>query len=637
MKLSPLLLAAIAIRVEGKRGRLAKCQKRRPTVDLSNALAPLAFPPSMYPDKDGVTRAKLFYDLVDYVGASFTTVVRAFNGGLPGPTLHVEPGGSLELELINCLQLPLGFHGKGSHNRYHHPNSTNMHTHGPHVTANSPGDNVFIKIEPQETHQYEYNFDDNHMPGTFWYHPHLHGSTAVQVGSGAAGLIIMDDPKDYNIPDSIRNMESVEMLFQHMDLNILRQSANVSEDMITDWVSHNFEITNKTTSLTNFILINMQFLPKITMEVGKWYRWRMALSSIRASIAFLSQSGKCEMQLIAKDGIYLPTFPRSVDQIILSPGNRADVAVRCTKVGEESMNTTFIDLRCDPDSPQPNYGCFEPLEQYSAEADAEVRSNTPVEDKVGVFMDPKEQPTILVIDVVSTTTTSPDKDLEPFTVIRPCYLVDLQAANVDKHFMNHYFCFNEGQTGEEAGKWPDNATPMDTCGVFGPYGKGDGGFDEFTPWVDADTYINDFETGSIQEVDLKAVQFHPYHQHVNPFQIIEINSYNTQQENGGVIQSAVADWYKVGDWHDTLQFPAAGFGPKFVVTMRFQADQFTGHMVQHCHLLFHEDQGMMAQYDVTGNEGVIWDGARKVDPTCVLPESARKGKSNKAGKAGKRM
>ena len=159
-----------------------------------------------------------------------------------------------------------------------------MHTHGPHITGEGTGDNVFIKIEPQETHKYDYHFDKNHMPGTFWYHPHLHGSTAVQVGSGAAGLIIMDDPKDYRIPKSIRDMPPVEMLFQHMDINILRQSSDVSEDMITDWKSHNFKITNTTTDLTNFMLINMQFLPKITMEVNKWYRWRMALSSIRASI-----------------------------------------------------------------------------------------------------------------------------------------------------------------------------------------------------------------------------------------------------------------------------------------------------------------------------------------------------------------
>ena len=124
MKLSPLFLTAVAVRVEGHSDMLNHCQTSRPTVDLSDAFMPLAAPTKFFPDEDGVTRVKLFYDLVDYVGASFTTIVRTFNGGLPGPTLHVEPGGSLELELINCLHLPLGFNGHDAHNRYHHPNST---------------------------------------------------------------------------------------------------------------------------------------------------------------------------------------------------------------------------------------------------------------------------------------------------------------------------------------------------------------------------------------------------------------------------------------------------------------------------------------------------------------------------------
>ena len=195
------------------------------------------------------------------------------------------------------------------------------------------------------------------------------------------------------------------------------------------------------------------------------------------------------MQLLAKDGIYLHDAPRLVEQIILSPGNRADVAVRCFDVGMEYMNVTHIDLRCDPELPAPNYGCFEPLEQPES-------IDTDVENRVGVFMNPKEQPTILVIDVVRTP-------LESFTVRRPCYLVDLR--NIDKeeiggHFENHYACLNANQTNPGPQGWPDIATPKDICGVFGPYGVGGGTIDDFTPWVDEDTYIWDFEAGSIQEV-----------------------------------------------------------------------------------------------------------------------------------------
>ena len=34
------------------------------------------------------------------------------------------------------------------------------------------------------------------------------------------------------------------------------------------------------------------------------------------------------------------------------------------------------------------------------------------------------------------------------------------------------------------------------------------------------------------------------------------------------------------------------------VRVRFRTDRFTGHVVVHCHLLDHEDRGMMAVYDI---------------------------------------
>ena len=126
MKLSlpaALYLAVVASATEND-SILDQCQKSLPTVDLSGAFMPLNKPAKYLPDENGVTKVKLFYDVVDYVGASFTTIVRTFNGGLPGPTLHVVPGGSLELELINCLHSPVGFDGPDEHNRYHHPNAT---------------------------------------------------------------------------------------------------------------------------------------------------------------------------------------------------------------------------------------------------------------------------------------------------------------------------------------------------------------------------------------------------------------------------------------------------------------------------------------------------------------------------------
>ena len=84
-------------------------------------------------------------------------------------------------------------------------------------------------------------------------------------------------------------MPEIQMVFQHMDLDVLRNTSKTSLDGITNWgrpdeVPLNFETTNATTDLTNFMLVNMQFIPKVTMAWGKWYRWRMVMSSVKDSL-----------------------------------------------------------------------------------------------------------------------------------------------------------------------------------------------------------------------------------------------------------------------------------------------------------------------------------------------------------------
>ena len=49
-----------------------------------------------------------------------------------------------------------------------------------------------------------------HTPhsGTHWYHPHRHGSTALQVGGGLVGLLIVDDAPG-EVPHYIAAMDEV--------------------------------------------------------------------------------------------------------------------------------------------------------------------------------------------------------------------------------------------------------------------------------------------------------------------------------------------------------------------------------------------------------------------------------------------
>jgi FtsP/CotA-like multicopper oxidase with cupredoxin domain len=111
---------------------------------------------------------------VPVAGTTATTL--SYNGGLPGPTLHLRPGDRLRIELVNQLTAP-----------------TNLHVHGLHVTPHGNGDNPFVVLEPGQSHSYDYQLPADHRPGVFWYHPHHHGTVADQIFGGLYGAIIVDD------------------------------------------------------------------------------------------------------------------------------------------------------------------------------------------------------------------------------------------------------------------------------------------------------------------------------------------------------------------------------------------------------------------------------------------------------------
>ncbi len=70
-------------------------------------------------------------------------------------------------------------------------NGTNLHAHGIWISPTGNSDNVLLSVNPGNSFEYQYNFSQDIPAGTFWYHSHRHGSTALQVSSGMAGALIV--------------------------------------------------------------------------------------------------------------------------------------------------------------------------------------------------------------------------------------------------------------------------------------------------------------------------------------------------------------------------------------------------------------------------------------------------------------
>jgi hypothetical protein len=168
----------------------------------------------------------------------------SYNGGLPGPTLRLQPGDRLQVQLVNRL-----------------PDPTNLHVHGLHVSPEGNSDNPFVRIDPGTTFDYDYQLPDDHPPGVYWYHPHHHGMVADQIFGGLYGAIIVGDPEGStgSIP-------------------VTRERVLVVSDISLDGagtIQAPAAMARMRGREGNLVLVNGQARPTMTARPGERERWRI--------------------------------------------------------------------------------------------------------------------------------------------------------------------------------------------------------------------------------------------------------------------------------------------------------------------------------------------------------------------------
>ena len=88
---------------------------------------------------------------------------------------------------------------------------TNLHMHGFAVPPVAPQDEVLMgcadpAVGPQECGQreitYHYQIPQDMPPGLYWYHPHVHGEVQAQMLAGLTGALVVEGPDDQVRNDS---------------------------------------------------------------------------------------------------------------------------------------------------------------------------------------------------------------------------------------------------------------------------------------------------------------------------------------------------------------------------------------------------------------------------------------------------
>jgi FtsP/CotA-like multicopper oxidase with cupredoxin domain len=125
--------------------------------------------------------------------------------GSQSPNLRLKPGDLLILNLKNDLTDPSHAATSGAHmstdskaepctSGLMTSTSTNLHFHGLVIPPVCHQDDVLKTSIQSGQPRFEYRFrvPIDQPPGLYWYHPHIHGFTKAQVLGGASGAIIIE-------------------------------------------------------------------------------------------------------------------------------------------------------------------------------------------------------------------------------------------------------------------------------------------------------------------------------------------------------------------------------------------------------------------------------------------------------------
>ncbi|WP_224242560.1 multicopper oxidase family protein [Hyalangium gracile] len=501
--------------------------------------------------------------------------LRTYNGALGGPTIYTRPGAKLRINIDNKLPEYDSSAWKNlsgvSHtvmmNIPHDLNTTNLHVHGleviPHLfepVGTSDPSSHMIAIKPGEKKEYTFEMPDDHPTGLYWYHPHHHGSTSVQVANGLAGLIVVEGAIDevkeiaaarqqliaiqdvglfesksqpglwsYDPPqNAIYSTDTGTSSFKDAQGNTLgpADSGFTTGDFPLRIFLNNgspiYEEKHNPEAVTKPKGMQLS-VPRYQMRPGEVVRFRMLNGCTDNMIPLVVEQHT--MYLLAMDGVNFPA-PRErqyvnnttfgQQQVLLAPGGRAEFLIKGAK---------------EP-------GVYRIMQL--AQTQQFLESQAKVLAEIEISGEPMDM-------ALPTSLPLPKRH---YPLIKPDEVKRTRDISFDMHYppqknllVGLDFAIN-GQLYDET------AIPVEVE------------LDTVEEWVIHD---NGHHAGGSGEG-------HPFHIHTNSFEVISVGD---EMMEPGTIQDTV--WVP----HNTE------------VRIRIKFKQWSGKDVFHCHIIPHEDAGMM--------------------------------------------
>lgn len=422
------------------------------------------------------------------------------NGSFMSPTIRVNKGDMVTLNVFNGLTEP-----------------TTMHWHGLHVAPHNDG-GPHQSIAEGST--WSPSFEILNNAGTFWYHPHGEGKTDLHVSKGLAGMFIIRDPEEQALvlPDTY-GVDDIPVIVQSKAFDVLKQIA-ISTEMDT------------------VIMVNGTMNPYLELP-AQVVRLRLLNGSSLRSYYFGLSNNQSFFQIATDGG--LTAQSNSMTRLLLSPGERSEILLDLS-----GMETQTIRLM--------SYASEMPLGIYGS-AMVGMAPDTIIDytqNKLnGADFDLLE---LRIVGQTASPVTSIPLTLVPF--------VPFQEADATEH----------------------RTLILDTVSEFA----------SITPNLAEGPFGIDYELFDMDvvniEVALDATEVwtlvnkthiaHPFHIHDIQFAILR---------KSGVTPPI----YEQG-WKDVVLVPPHD-SISFITRFTTFADNTVPYMY-HCHLLHHEDDGMMGSF-----------------------------------------
>jgi len=520
--------------------------------------------------------------------------LRAWNGQVPGPLIVAEPGDQLNIKVVNDLTPYDSSDWNGDHNVPHDLNTTNLHVHGlevmPHLfeplgTSDPLAPMIMIEPEGGEL-QYSFDIPSDQPQGLFWYHPHKHGSTAVQAVSGMAGGILIkgaldEVPEIADAPDNILVVQDIGLfptdnpakdgkgtyiyepeqnaIWQTFGGNVTKGPEKTPTDLKGGFTTGDYPI--------RFFLMNGEpffredhnskdplnpigtqlDVPTFEMPQGSVSRFRILNANSDDVMPIYLEDH--ELHLIGMDGVNLPKLrmippipPSNTDdtdyQILLAPANRTEFLVKA------NMKPGTYELR----------QAAQQLQFLKSEA--RVLAKIVITEEV----DEKDLPPALPIQTRHYPLI-PDKEVKKTRIIE----FGMQFPGLANPYVGIDFFINNQLYDEKTVSTTVHLGDVEDWIIKSPP----------HPAANANQHgAHHFDN----------TEGHPFHIHVNSFEIIA----TADVDSDGVASNEVRYGPDEILIQDTVWVP---MGKQ--VTIRQRYEQWEGKAVYHCHILPHEDTGMM--------------------------------------------